>query len=128
MCSMRLYASIINIFINISLISIRIELLDLPHWALLNSLFINNIIAYIHEDMIVWYMKNFIKKNRKLSLKWMKNAEWIIAILNLWLFCLEIDNWSKQLFVHKFYSFLTWSQIFDMWITLVSCDLWLYDL
>ena len=92
MHSMRLYASIINIFINISLISIRVELLDLSHWALLNSLFIDNIIAYIHEDMIIWHMKNFIKKNERLSLKQMKNAEWIITVLNSWLSCLEIDN------------------------------------
>ena len=53
MRSMRLYASTINIFINISLIPTGVELLDSPHWALLDSLFIDNIIAYIHEDMIV---------------------------------------------------------------------------
>ena len=75
---MRLYTSIINIFINISLLSAEVELLDLSYWALLNSLFIDYIIAYIHEDMIVWHMKNFIKKNKRLSLTWwMKNAEFL---------------------------------------------------
>ena len=128
MHNMRLYASIINIFINISLISTEVELLDSSHWTLLNSLFIDNIITYIHENMIVWCVKNFIKKNERLSLKWMKNAEWIIAVLNLWLSCFRIDNWSKQSFVDRLYSFLSWSQLFDMWITLVSCDLWSCDL
>ena len=123
MHNMRLYASITNIFINISLISTGVELLDSPYWALLNSLFIDNIIAYIHEDMIVWCMKNFIKKNKRLNLKQMKNAEWIIAVSNSQLSCLEIDNWSKQSFIHRLYSFLSWNQIFDMWITLVSYDL-----